>query len=99
MSQEPTQLAEGVRLDEEAGEYQLDVDGATALLRFRQSGDGVVDLYSTFVPPEGRGLGVAARLVRVALDDLRRKGQKIIPTCSYLGTYLDRHPEDRDLVA
>lgn len=98
MSQEPIQLAEGVRLDEEAGQYQLDVDGKTAALRYRRSGD-VVDLYSTFVPPEGRGKGVAARLVRVALDDMRAKGQKIIPTCSYLDTYLSRHPEDRDLVA
>lgn len=99
MSQEPTQLEDGVRLDEEAGHYQLDVDGATALLRFRQSGNDVVDLYSTFVPPEGRGKGIAARLVGVALDDLRAKGKKIIPSCSYLGTYLARHPEDRDLVA
>lgn len=93
------QLPESVRLDEAAGEYQLDVSGKTAALRFRERAGDVVDLYSTFVPPEGRGEGVAARLVTVALDDLRAKGKKIVPSCSYVETYLDRHPEYRDLVA
>ena len=103
MSREMTQLDQGVRLvaDPESGqgEYQLDVDGQIATLRFHQKPGAAVDLFSTFVPPAGRGRGVAARLVGVALDDLRAKGEKIIPTCSYLGTYLERHPEDRDLVA
>ena len=99
MSQEPIQLDDGVRLNPDQGEYQLDVGGATAALRFRKRDDDVVDLYSTYVPPEGRGQGAAARLVGVALADLRAKGKKIVPTCSYLGTYLERHPEDRDLVA
>lgn len=93
-----TQLPESVRLDAEAGEYQLDVGGKTALLRFRELPDDVVDLYSTFVPPESRGQGTAGRLVQVALDDLRAKGKKIIPGCSYVATYVDRHPEVQDLV-
>lgn len=99
MSQE-SELPAGVRLDAEAGEYLLDVDDdETARLSFRERGDDVVDLYSTYVPPAGRGQGVAARLVTVALDDLRAKGKKIVPTCSYVDTYLDRHPAYRDLVA
>lgn len=92
-------LPNGIRLDANAGEYLLELDGMTAVLRFRELPNDVVDLYSTFVPPEARGRGMAGRLVGAALDHLRAEGKRIVPTCSYLGTYLDRHPEARDLVA
>lgn len=41
---------------------------------------------------EGQGVGSA--LVRLALDDARRRGLGVIPICPYVQEYLKRHPED-----
>jgi uncharacterized protein len=56
-------------------------------------------LTHTFVPPELRGRGIAEKLVRAALDDARRQGRKVVPQCSYVAAFIERHPEFQALVA
>jgi predicted GNAT family acetyltransferase len=46
---------------------------------------------------EGRGIG--GRLVRGVLDDIRATGQRITVKCPFVAAYLERHPEDLDLLA
>ena len=46
---------------------------------------------------EGRGYG--SRLIQGALADVRVQGRKILPECAFVAAYLERHPEERDLVA
>lgn len=53
----------------------------------------------TFVPPELRGQGIAERIVRFALDDARSKKLKVVPACSYVARFIERHSEYRDLLA
>jgi uncharacterized protein len=50
------------------------------------------------VEPEFRRRGLAARLVEGALEDLRTRGLKARPLCSYVEAYIRRHPEHQDLV-
>ena len=45
---------------------------------------------------EGQGLG--SKLARGALDDVRRRGQRITPRCPFIAAYIRRHPEYADLV-
>jgi uncharacterized protein len=40
---------------------------------------------------EGRGYG--SRLVRAALEDARSQGLSILPLCSFVAAYVQRHPE------
>ena len=40
---------------------------------------------------EGRGFG--SKLVHDALDDARRQGLAIVPLCSFVAHYVERHPE------
>jgi predicted GNAT family acetyltransferase len=61
--------------------------------------DGVMWLTHTETPPPLRGRGMAERVVRAALDHAQAHGMKVRPACSYVRTYLRRHPESRDLVA
>jgi predicted GNAT family acetyltransferase len=56
-------------------------------------------LVHTEVDPAFEGRGLAAKLVAAALDDVRRRGLKIVPLCPYVRSYLERHPDDTDLVA
>jgi hypothetical protein len=72
--------------------------GALGLLEYRQVGDGVLDYYHTYVPREQRGRGVAARLVEFALDDARRRGFKVRPTCPFVAKVIATRPDYTDLV-
>lgn len=59
---------------------------------------GRIALIHTEVLPGFECRGIAARLVRWALDDARRRGRLVIATCPYVRAYLEKHPEDHDIV-
>ena len=42
---------------------------------------------------------VSAQLMRTALEYARAKGLKVVPSCAYAASYIDRHPQYRDLLA
>jgi len=87
------------RLDE-AGRYELDIDGVTvAHATFHPLDGGVIVIPHTEVDPARRGHGIGAMLVGAVLDDVRRRGERVVPRCWYVGQYLDEHPEHLDLVA
>ena len=88
----------GVVDNADAGRFELTEDGETAVADYIRDGDTITFTH-TIVPPalEGRGLG--SRLVEAALDNARAKGLRVVPQCSFVAAYIDRHPEYRDLVA
>jgi uncharacterized protein len=55
-------------------------------------------LVHTEVEPRHEGRGFASRLVAGALDDIRARGLGVVPTCPFVRSYLERHPEYGDLV-
>ena len=55
--------------------------------------DGVLWLVHTEVPEKGQGKGIAGALARAAFEHARAVNQMVIPTCSFVITYLKRHPE------
>jgi predicted GNAT family acetyltransferase len=79
--------------------YEIVVDGAVAgFADYRADGDTVV-LPHTVVDPARRGQGLAAVLIRYALDDIAGAGGRVVPACSYVADFIDRHPEYRPLLA
>lgn len=60
--------------------------------------DGVAHIDRTFVDDSLRGQGVAGKLVRAAVDQIRADGMKAQPTCSYAVTWFENHPEEADLL-
>ena len=61
-------------------------------------GDGVITLVHTEVDPAHEGQGHAATLARGALDDARSRGLRVVPSCPYVASYIEKHPEYADLV-
>ena len=61
--------------------------------------DGARDAQHTIVPSHMRGHGIAARLVDALIEDARREGFSISPSCSYVAAQFERHPEWADLRA
>jgi predicted GNAT family acetyltransferase len=78
--------------------FETQLDGSLAYLTYTFRGDAVC-FDHTFVPEAGRGKGVAAALVREGLEEARRRQWKIVPACSYVASYIERHPEFSDLLA
>jgi len=60
---------------------------------------GRVVFTHTGVPPAYRGQGLAARLVEAGLSWARAQGLRVVPACSYVHVYIQRHPEWQNLVA
>jgi predicted GNAT family acetyltransferase len=46
-----------------------------------------------------RGTGAAGRLMQALADDVRARGLKLNPVCSYAVAWFRRHPEEADLLA
>jgi hypothetical protein len=64
-----------------------------------EQGDGLVLVFThTEVDPAFEGQGVGGTLVRGALDDVRRRGASLVARCSFVHTFVERHPEYQDLV-
>lgn len=84
--------------DSSAKKFFLQEDGKEAHLMYREIGNAAWDLYHTFVPPEFRGRGIAGLLAEAAIQEAQKNGRKIVPSCSFVQTYLKRHPEYNDMV-
>lgn len=54
---------------------------------------GHIELVHTVAQPGFDGRGLAKVLARYALDDVMASGKRIIPTCSYVARFLQKHPE------
>jgi len=55
--------------------------------------EGKMIFTHTVVPPELRGRGIAEKLVRTALAEARAAGRKVVPQCSYVARFIERHTE------
>jgi predicted GNAT family acetyltransferase len=78
--------------------YEARVDDDLAgVLEYRRK-RGHIALIHTEVLPAFEGRGIGSAIVRFALDDARRRQERVIATCPYVQSYLDRHPDDNDIV-
>jgi len=69
-----------------------------SVLDYQRQPDRVVFTH-TGVPPAHQGEGLAAQLVEAGLQWARVEKLKVVPACSYVQLYLQRHPEWQNLVA
>jgi len=74
------------------------VEGREAYLQYLKIDLTTLDYYKTYVPYELRGKGIAGKIVESALNYARENNLKIVPTCSYVETFIERHPVYNDLV-
>lgn len=78
--------------------YELFVDGGLAgVADFHPVYDATV-LSHTMVEPSLRAQGLGDVLVRSVLEDLRSRGEQVVPACSFVASFVESHPEFQDLV-
>jgi predicted GNAT family acetyltransferase len=78
--------------------YEAELDGTLAGILDYVVKHGRIALIHTEVLPSFEGHGVAAGLTRFALDEARRRELMVIVICPYVRSYLEKHPEDLDIV-
>ncbi len=87
-----------VRDNSARSRFELEADGVTVFMNYQLSGQ-VMSLDHTETPVAARGRGLASRLTEGVLQEMRRRGLKIVPRCPFVRAFVDRHPKYRDLVA
>jgi uncharacterized protein len=82
-------MATAVRDNPALSRFELDVNGVTAVANYQLNGQ-VMTFARTEVPPQ---------LIAGALQAARARGLKVVPRCSFVKAYVDKHPEVQDLLA
>lgn len=80
------------------GAYVLEVDGRRAGRAEYERRDDRHIFTHTEVDDEYSGTGLATRLVKYALDDVRSQGGRVVPICPLFAAFIRRHSEYEDLV-
>jgi predicted GNAT family acetyltransferase len=91
-------MATEVRDNGDGSRYEIWRDGKqVGMSEYRRHGRRVTFLH-TEVDPSLRGEGLGEKLVTGALDDARRRDERVIARCPYVARFIAGHPEYQDLV-
>ncbi|QNS08081.1 GNAT family N-acetyltransferase [Streptomyces xanthii] len=77
--------------------YTIEVDGKPAGFTAYRDRDDRRVFFHTEIDDAFAGQGLAAILVREALDDVRAAGKRIVPVCPYVAKFLKKHEEYADI--
>jgi predicted GNAT family acetyltransferase len=87
-----------VRDNPDRHRFEIDLgDGAFAIAQYTLS-EGTITFTHTEVPEFHEGKGVGSALIRFALAAARQRGLKVIPICPFFAAYIEKHPEEHDLL-
>ncbi len=73
----------------EVTRFEIQIEAHCARLEY-EIAENSMTIHHTFVPPELRGKGLAAKLAEAALDYAEATGLTVVSRCSYIDRYLER---------
>ena len=87
-----------LELNEDSNRFELEVDGTTAFIDYKLR-DDVMSLIHTEVPKELERKGVGSKIVHMALTYIKEHNYKVAPLCSFVASYVVKHPEWKSILA
>ncbi|MEJ0006736.1 MAG: GNAT family N-acetyltransferase [Steroidobacteraceae bacterium] len=81
-----------------ASRFEAQVSGQLALAEYCLA-PGTVTFTHTRVPEQLSGRGIATQLIKAGLAMARERGLQVIPQCTFVAAYIEKHPEVQDLLA
>jgi len=84
--------------DAEAARYEIFVGDTLAGFATYRDQSGVRTVVHTEIEPEFEHRGLGDRLAHEMLDDIRRRGLRLIPRCPFVARFVATHPDYADLV-
>lgn len=91
-------MKEKVIHEQENERFVIYINDKEAFVEYNITED-VLNLYHTYTEPELRGKGLAAQVVRAAIEFAKENNLKVVPTCSYVQAFIKRNDEYKELVA
>ena len=82
-----------VRRNEADSRYEIVVGDELAGYTEYELGDGSITFVHTVVDNAYEGQGLGGKLAKGALGDAKARGLRIDSRCSFISSYLERHPE------
>jgi uncharacterized protein len=83
-------MADPIRDNVALSRFELDLDAGVAVVTYRLL-PGAITLVHTEVPAEVRGSGVV-------LEQVRRRGLKMVPQCSFIRAFMAKNQQFNDLL-
>jgi predicted GNAT family acetyltransferase len=80
------------------GRFEAWIDDEVAGYAEYRLSEGVIEFTHTWVEPAFEGAGVGSTLARSALDNARNRGLSVVPSCPFIRSWIERHPDYADLV-
>jgi predicted GNAT family acetyltransferase len=77
----------------EERQFEIRAGDLVARLNYQISG-GRIDLVHTEVPRQLEGQGLGNQLAAAALTFAAQEKLTVVPTCSFVRAYIERHPLD-----
>lgn len=84
--------------NKEKNRFETKVDGHDAYIEYSIQ-PGVLSLNHTEVDKALAGQGVASELTEKTLLQVELRGLKVVPACSFIKNYIEKHPEWSSIVA
>jgi len=81
-----------MKIEHVEGRFFAKTEHGEAELLYRIE-NGKVVMYHTFTPSEDRGKGIAEKLAEAAFDFVKENNFKVVPACSYIRYFLEKHKE------
>jgi hypothetical protein len=78
--------------------FVIYLDGHEVYIEYTMT-DKKINLYHTYTHPALRGKGLAAHVVRAAFEFANENNLKVIPTCSYVQSFIAKNDEYKELIA
>jgi predicted GNAT family acetyltransferase len=87
-----------VRDNVEKHRFEIDLgDNSLAIAAYALHAGKIIFTH-TEVPSAYGGRGIGSALVRFALASARTRGLKVVPVCPFVAAYIEKHPEEQDLL-
>ncbi|MGP4970521.1 GNAT family N-acetyltransferase [Psychrobacter aquimaris] len=80
-----------------AKRFETSIDNHIGYISYQERDDKLVYDH-TIVPQELGGRGIGSALVKHALNYAREQNKKVIPQCSFVSSYISKHPDYQDLI-
>ena len=84
--------------DKEHSKFYLIRDGMESNVKYSMVDEKTIEFWRVYVPSEQRGKGQAAELAEAALNYAMQNKLSVIPSCSYMESYIYKSDKFKGLV-
>lgn len=92
-------MSYNVKHNKQFQKFYVSVGGREAFLKYEKVGEGIIDFKMLYVPKNLRGVGIAEKVLKRAINFVENNNFRIKSSCSYINHFLESHPEFQAIVS